>query len=163
MILGIAGGNGLEYIKKEKIKKVYGIDVNQSYLNEVKERYPHLDGILEYLLINLSKETDKLPNADMIIANLLIEYIGYECFQKVIRQVNPKYVSCVIQINTEDNWVSNSPYLCVFDKLNQAHRKIEEQALKQMMFDIDYRIIKTLEYILPNGRKFIRADFEKTE
>ena len=128
MILGIAGGNGLEYIKKEKIKKVYGIDVNQSYLNEVKERYPHLDGILECLLINLLKETDKLPNADMIIANLLIEYIGYECFQKVIRQVNPKYVSCVIQINTEDNWVSNSPYLYVFDKLNQVHRKIEEQA-----------------------------------
>lgn len=32
MILGIAGGNGLEHIDKSKIKKVYGIDVNQEFL-----------------------------------------------------------------------------------------------------------------------------------
>lgn len=30
MILGIAGGNGLEHIQTEKFKKVYGIDVNSS-------------------------------------------------------------------------------------------------------------------------------------
>ena len=51
----------------------------------------------------------------MVIANLLIEYIGYDCFQKAIVQTSPKYVSCIIQINMEDSWVSDSPYLHAFD------------------------------------------------
>lgn len=77
-IFGIADGNGLEHIQKCGFEKVYGIDVNSSYLKEVEKRYPELDGLLECLCINLISETDKLPKADMVIANLLIEYIGYD-------------------------------------------------------------------------------------
>ena len=160
MIFGIAGGNGLEHIKKEKFKKIYGIDVNSSYLKEVMCRYPDLNGFLECLCINLIDETDKLPKADMVIANLLIEYIGYECFQKAVRQVNPKYVSCIIQINIEDSWVSDSPYLHVFDGLEQVHHQMEEQALEDTMLEIGYHAIKTLEHMLPNGKKLVQIDFE---
>lgn len=35
------------------------------------------------------------------IANLLIEYIGYECFPKVVKVTNPQYVLCIFQINME--------------------------------------------------------------
>ena len=129
MILGVAGGNGLEHISKDKFERVYAVDVNSAYLKEVTRRYFYLDGILECLCINLINETEKLPKADMVIANLLIEYIGYECFQKVIQQTNPKYVSCIIQINVTDNWVSDSPYLHVFDRLEQVHHQIEETTL----------------------------------
>lgn len=38
MILGIAGGNGLEHIKSNTFEKVYGADVNQKYLNECQKR-----------------------------------------------------------------------------------------------------------------------------
>lgn len=159
MIFGIAGGNGLEHIQKDKFEKVYGVDVNSSYLQEVIFRYPDLTGLLECLCINLMDETDKLPKADMVIANLLIEYIGYECFQKAIQQVTPKYVSCIIQINIEDGWVSDSPYLHVFDGLEQVHQQIEEQALEEAMIEIDYHAIRTLERMLPNGKKLIQIDF----
>ena len=80
-VFGVAGGNGLEYIQKDKFKKVYGIDINSDYLKEVNKRYSELDEILECLCIDLINETDKLPKADMVVANLLIEYFGYECFQ----------------------------------------------------------------------------------
>ncbi len=160
-IFGIAGGNGLEHIQKSRFEKVYGIDINSSYLQEVIKRYPKLDGLLECLCINLINETDKLPKADMVIANLLIEYIGYGCFQKAVKQVNPKYVSCIIQINLEDNWVSDSPYLHVFDGLEQVHHQMEEQALKKAMLEIDYHAICTLEHMLPNGKKLVQIDFEK--
>lgn len=30
MILGIAGGNGLEHIQKNQFEKVYGVDINAS-------------------------------------------------------------------------------------------------------------------------------------
>lgn len=84
MILGIAGGNGLEHITKDKYKKVYGVDVNQAYLQKAAHRYPNLDGILECLCLDLLRDTQKLPKSEMVIANLLIEYIGYECFQKAV-------------------------------------------------------------------------------
>lgn len=161
MIFGIAGGNGLEHIQKDKFKKVYGIDINSHYLEEVTRRYPELNGLLECLCVNLIDETDKLPKAEMVIANLLIEYIGYECFQKAVQQVNPKYVSCIIQINTEDNWVSDSPYLHVFDGLEQVHHQMEEQDLKKSMLEIGYHSTGTLERRLPNGKKLVQIDFER--
>ena len=159
MIFGIAGGNGLEHIQKGKFKKVYGIDVNASYLKEVVQRYPELDGLLECLRIDLTDEADQLPKAEMVIANLLIEYIGYECFQKAIQHVKPKYVSCMIQINMQDHWVSDSPYLHVFDGLEQVHHQMEEHALENAMLEIDYHAIKTLEHLLPNGKKLVQMDF----
>ena len=161
MILGIAGGNGLEHIQKEKFGKVYGVDVNSSYLKEVIHRYSDLEGVLECLCINLINETDKLPKADMVIANLLIEYIGYDCFQKTIRHVDPKYVSCIIQINIEGTWVSDSPYLHVFDRLEQVHHQMEEQELEKAMLEINYHAIKTLEHMLPNGKKLVQIDFQR--
>lgn len=161
MILGIAGGNGLEHIQKEKFKRVYGVDINSSYLQAVIQRYPDLNGLLECLCIDLIDETNKLPKADMIIANLVIEYIGHECFQKTVSKVNPKYVSCIIQINTEGNWVSDSPYLHVFDGLEQVHHQLEAHALMNTMLEIGYHAIKTLEHMLPNGKKLVQIDFER--
>lgn len=74
MILGVAGGNGLEHIQKGRLEKVYGVDINAAYLQAVKARYPDLKGLLECLRINLIDEAEKLPKADLVIANLLIEY-----------------------------------------------------------------------------------------
>lgn len=161
MILGVAGGNGLEHIRKEKFKKVYGVDINLSYLQEVVRRYPDMTGVLECLCINLIEESDKLPKAEMIIANLLIEYIGYESFQKVIQHVAPRFISCIIQINTDDKWVSDSPYLHVFDGLEQIHHQMEEQVLEESMMEIGYHMINTLVNLLPNGKKLVQMDFER--
>lgn len=159
MILGIAGGNGLEHIQNNQFEKIYGVDINASYLQEVKNRFPNLNESLECLCIDLVKEYEQLPSADLVIANLLIEYIGYECFQKVIQQVKPKYVSCIIQINVEDNWVSDSPYLHVFARLDEVHHQMEEQLLEKKMNEIEYHKIKTYEYPLPNGKKLVQLDY----
>lgn len=161
VILGIAGGNGLEHISKDKFKKVYGVDVNPDYLRACLHRYPNLNGLLECLCIDLTDEADKLPRSDMVIANLLIEYIGYECFRKTILHICPKYVSCIIQINTESNWVSDSPYLHVFDGLEKIHCQIEERSLEKTMLEINYSTIKTSEHMLPNGKKLVQMDFER--
>ena len=123
MVLGIAGGNGLEHVSSDKFEKVYGIDINEGYLKTVEERYKGLAGILECLSIDLITEPEKLPHAELVIANLLIEYIGYEAFQKAVQKIDPEYVSCVIQINTDEaQWVSDSPYLHAFDRLDDFLR-----------------------------------------
>lgn len=161
MILGIAGGNGLEHIQKDKWSKVYGVDVNASYLREVKRRYPELDGCLECLRVDLIDEAHKLPKADLVIANLLVEYIGYACFQRAVTSADPKYVSCIIQINLEDGWVSDSPYLHVFDGLERVHQPMDEQALERAMREIGYRAIRRSDRMLPNGKKLVQLDFAR--
>lgn len=143
MILGIAGGNGLEHIDKHKFKKIYGIDINEEYLRTVKERYPDISDTLKCICLNLLEETNKLPKAELLIANLLIEYIGYECFKKAVKQVQPKYVSCIVQINTDNNWVSDSPYIHAFDGLDKVHHQIEENSLAETMKSIGYKLKKT--------------------
>lgn len=161
MVLGIAGGNGLEHIDF-RVEKVYGVDINREYLEECRKRYPQLEGILELLCVDLTKDIEPLIHADLVVANLLMEYIGYECFQEVILKVKPQYVSCIIQINTDTSFVSDSPYLHVFDDLDRVHHQMEEQPLTDAMERIDYKAELQKEESLPNGKKLVRLDFKHT-
>lgn len=163
MILGIAGGNGLEHIRTEKYKAVYGIDINEGYLEKIRERYPMLGNVLRLMCLDLTSEADRLPKAELVIANLLVEYIGYQAFVEAIRQICPRYVSCVIQINGEaEKWVSESPYLHAFDRLAEIHHQMEENALEGEMNKIGYVCISKSASSLPNGKKLLRIDFAKS-
>ena len=162
IVLGIAGGNGLEHVSSDKFHKVYGVDINADYLRAVSQRYGQLSGVLECLQIDLINEVEKLPQAQLLIANLLIEYIGYGAFQRAVLQTAPEYVSCVIQINTDEGqWVSESPYLHAFDRLDEVHHQMEEAALTATMNEIGYSLILQESYPLPNGKALVRLDFKK--
>jgi hypothetical protein len=162
MVLGVAGGNGLEHIRQDKYRTVYGVDINGDYLRAVSERYADLSNVLKCLKIDLIHDADQLPEARLLIANLLIEYIGYDVFRRVICKVNPEYVSCVIQINTDDKqWVSDSPYLHVFDRLDEVHHQMDEKSLSIKMQEIGYKDILQTRTPLPNGKALIRMDFLK--
>lgn len=162
MVLGVAGGNGLEHINTSKYTSVYGVDINEKYLQAVSERYKHLSGILQCLRIDLINEADKLPEAQLLIANLLIEYIGYKAFQKAVLKTAAEYVSCVIQINTDEKqWVSDSPYLHAFDRLDEVHNQMDEKALTDAMNEIGYSKIMQTSEALPNGKALVRLDYKR--
>ena len=163
-VLGVAGGNGLEHIDTNKFRTVYGVDINADYLRAVSQRYTQLSGVLKCLHIDLINEAEKLPQAQLLIANLLIEYIGYGTFQRAVLQTAPEYVSCVIQINTdEEQWVSESPYLHAFGRLDEVHHQMEEKALTAAMNDIGYSLILKETYPLPNGKALMRVDYKRKE
>ena len=163
-VLGVAGGNGLEHLGTDKFRRVYGVDINADYLRAVSQRYTQLSGVLECLQLDLINEAEKLPQAQLLIANLLIEYIGCGAFRRAVLQTAPQYVSCVIQINTDgEQWVSESPYLHAFDRLDEVHHQMEEKALTAAMNDIGYSLILQESYPLPNGKSLVRLDFESKE
>lgn len=160
MILGVAGGNGLEHINPKEFDKVYGVDINRGYLAECEKRYPQLGCVAEYLCVDLMEENAVLPKADLLIANLLVEYIGYECFNGIIKKTNPQYISCIIQINTDDSFVSDSPYIHAFDSLTGIHHQINEENLSKALDIVNYRRIASAEQELPNGKKLVQLDFQ---
>lgn len=163
MVLGAAGGNGLEHIRKEKYDSVLAVDINEDYLKAAAKRHVGLQDVLEFLCLDLSAEAEKLPHAELVIANLLVEYIGYDAFRQVLRRVNPEWISCVIQINTDEaEWVSDSPYLHAFDRLDEVHHQMEENALTGVLKAIGYAEILREDTPLPNGKKLVRLDYRKT-
>ncbi len=163
MVLGAAGGNGLEHVRGSRLSTVYAVDVNAHYLNEAKKRFPDLNKRLVYFCLDLRDPSVRLPHADMVIANLLVEYIGYKCFQETVKTVSPQYVSCTIQINLDDTFVSDSPYLHAFDGLNRIHHQIAEKPLTLSMESIGYHPVHLSQYPLPNRKKLVRMDFEKDD
>lgn len=77
MICGIAGGNGLEYVDTSMASRVYGLDVNPDYLVACEERFPGLAGVFKPVLADMTDTSTDPPKADMVIADLFLEYVGY--------------------------------------------------------------------------------------
>ena len=162
MILGVAGGNGLEHIDTKKYKKVYGVDINELYLQETQKRYSNLADVLQCLHLDIVCETEKLPQSQLLVANLLIEYIGYDAFVRAVNIINPEYISCVIQINTdEEMWVSDSPYIHAFDGLDEIHHQMESDVLNEKMNSIGFKLILQDMTELPNSKALVRLDYQK--
>jgi len=162
MVLGVAGGNGLEHVRRGKYRALYAVDINEDYLKAVSERYADLAGVVKCLRLDLTREPQKLPHADLVIADLLIEYIGCAAFREAVRHAGPRYVSCAVQVDAGgDAWVSNSPYLHAFDALEGIHRRIDEGELEEAMEEIGFAGVLREETALPNGKKLLRLDFKK--
>ena len=162
IVLGVAGGNGLEHIDLNKYQTVYGVDINEEYLKEVYKRHKEKEKVLRCLQLDIINEADRLPHADLVIANLLVEYIGYDAFKKAVKKIDPDYVSVGIQINTDEKaWVSDSPYLHAFDRLDEVHHQMEENELAECLKDAGYSLTRTLREDLPNGKALVRLDFKK--
>ena len=161
MVLGTAGGNGLEHIDRNKYQRVYGVDINPDYIKQASERHADLAGVLEFFCLDLVYEAEKLPHAELMIANLVVEYLGYDAFRNVVNEVRPDYVSCVIQIDTDDSFVSESPYIHTFDRLSEVHYQLEESKLTDTMEKAGYHRRDMSEYPLPNNKKLVRLDFKR--
>ena len=98
----------------------------------------------------------------MLVANLLIEYIGYDAFVRAVNIINPEYISCVIQINTdEEMWVSDSPYIHAFDCLDEIHHQMESDVLNEKMNSIGFKLILQDMTELPNSKALVRLDYQK--
>ncbi|MGK9475755.1 class I SAM-dependent methyltransferase [Melioribacter sp. OK-6-Me] len=164
-ILGIAGGNGLEHIDCARTKKVYGIDVNKDYLKACRERYPNLNEILELIHCDLTKDDVILPESDVLICNLIVEYIGEKKFAKLIQRnrKNVKVISCTIQINDGNGFVSRSEVQSAFDCLSEIHNDIDKNELVKELAAINFACIKEINHPLPNGKRLMRIDFRNND
>lgn len=163
LIMGVAGGNGLEHIDISTTEKVFGLDVNSQYLDKCKERYPQLTNILELICCDLNNSDAVLPYSDIMISNLIIEYIGANKFVELIRnnKDNVNVISCIIQKNNNNDFVSNSDLTSFLEPLVSIHHDIDAENLLNEFLKIGFKCIKKMYYPLPNGKEFIRIDFER--
>lgn len=160
LIFGVAGGNGLRHVKLSRTKTVYGVDINPDYLAACKARYPLLDGVLVPVLADVRDPACVLPKAELAIANLFVEYVGCEAFSAAVAKVRPRRVSVGIQCDEGEGFVSDSPYLHVFDGLSAVHVQLEEPLLTAAMERVGYTRSGARTYPLPNGKALLQLDYK---
>lgn len=158
-VLGIAGGNGLEHVDATSISTLYGIDINASYLQEAVRRFPQLEGVFIPLCIDLAKEAHKVPHCDLLIADLVVEYLGYDAFCHVVQAAQPPYISVVIQMQEAGSFVSNSPLKTAFDCLESILHPLSEEGLGKLLVSLGYRTIHAEKIGLSNLKWFLRFDY----
>jgi len=160
-ILGAAGGNGLSNIDMTTTKKVYAIDMNSKYLEICKQRYSSLGNILELICCDLADVQTILPFSDILICNLIIEYLGEYSFVELLHNNKGKIrvVSCVIQRNNGKGFVSSSNLASALDPILSIHHNIDENVLQKEIIKASFEYLKKVIYPLPNGKEFVRMDF----
>lgn len=159
-VLGVAGGNGLEYCGRQ-IKKVYGVDINKTYLDACRQRFGEtLKDRLELVQMDLTAPEIQLPKVDLLLADLVIEYVGIETFCKKAAGSFAKWVSCVIQAPASGGLVSASPYQSQLLGISTLHCDIDLDALRRGFLGYGYEETYSEAICLPNGKRFWRADFQ---
>lgn len=160
-ILGVAGGNGLDMIDPRSADGVHGYDVNPAYLDACRERYGDRFGERLRLTECSIDRALIIDPADLLIANLVIEYIGLAEFV-AFAAANAERIgvlSCVTQQNRGAGIVSASPHSSAFDGLETIASEIDPPTFASAMAAAGFTMIGTAEYPLPNGKVLTRQDF----
>lgn len=160
-ILGISGGNGLEHIDLNLVSKIYGLDINDKYLSICRERFPQLNDKLELRKVDLMSPQVKLPDTELITANLVLEYLGCEIFRNIVKETNARYISCVIQNGHNNDFVSQTPYENYFHDISSIHEDIDKHELIQKLNEIGFNLLYTDDLKTPTDKILIRLDFER--
>jgi len=149
-VLGVAGGNGLDRIDPAITTRVVGIDVNLTYLEEVRKRY----AATELRCVDLSRESVKCEPVQLVHAALIFEHTGATvCLENAIELLAEEgALSVVLQLpaKTEAN-VSVSPFPSI-QKLSADFALIDPGWLTATIGQRGFQLQHQTERPLPGGK-----------
>lgn len=160
-ILGVAGGNGLDLIDPATTYAIFGYDINGQYLQACADRHKPTHGPRLHLVQASIDRTLNIAPVGLLIANLIIEYVGVEEFAAFaaanIHSIGT--LSCVTQLNDATGFVSPTRYAAAFDGLEAISADIDPPALVTAMGEAGFAHVLSLGYPLQNGKTLVRQDF----
>ena len=163
MFLGITGGNGLERIDNNVTSQVFGIDINQNYLNETEKRFKDQISNLNLLKIDISsRNIENLTKANLIWAALIFEYVEIDiCFEFINNNIQEDgYLVVTIQENNGVISVSQTGIETI-KSVGQIFKQIPESNLISIADKFGFRKIDFEENILPNKKSLKTYIFVK--
>ena len=163
MILGVAGGNGLEHVDSTVTNSVFGIDINQNYLNQTQKRFK--DSILNLNLVNLDISTqtkEKIAQVSLIWAALIFEYIETDkCFDFIDNNIQENgYLIITVQENNGVNAISQTGIETI-KSVGKIFKPISESDLVTSADKFGFCKIDFEENLLPNKKSLKTYTFWK--
>lgn len=156
LLLGIAGGNGLEHINPRITHQVVGIDINEDYLQQTQHRFKDRLPDLKLIQCNVDETLESFIRADLIWAALFLEYVDLKnCVQFMLNNLSKQGVIIVtIQSNNGVGAVSESGIEGV-KVLSGQFKRIDKDILMKGIAPFDLNIVDEEENVLPNGKSFL--------
>jgi hypothetical protein len=160
VFLGIAGGNGLEHIDKNITNCVYGIDINQEYLNNASERYKHIIPSLLLMNFDIARHTESICRADFVWAALILEYVDIDkAFEFCTNNIR-KGGHLIVSIQSNNNAPSVSPTgIDSIKKAGEIFSIVDPEKLLSKSAEMGYKLVEKEENFLPNGKSIITFHF----
>lgn len=160
-ILGVAGGNGLDAIDATAVDTVAGYDINPAYLESCRERYGQRFGERLALTECSIDRSLVLPPTGLLIANLIVEYVGVDEFAAFVARNASSIgvLSCATQSNQGVGIVSSTAYAGAFDGVESIATEVDAAALSDALRESGFVETVTREYSLPNSKALVRQDF----
>jgi hypothetical protein len=164
IFLGIAGGNGLEHIDNQITQIVYGIDVNQDYLDTSFKRYKQRVPSLQLMKLDITQHSKSICKADFIWAALVLEYTGIDKALSFCTNNIYKEGHLVISIQANNNIPSVSATgIESVKKAGEIFSIVDPEELLSKAAQNGYKLIVKEENILPNGKSIITFHFAASD
>jgi len=154
-VMGIAGGNGLERIDSSVTHRVVGIDINPAYLDVVRQRFGHMQG-LDLMCANLAEKIVTLPPVQLVHAALVFEHAGAgPCLDNALSMVgHGARLSVVLQLPSEtEPGVGNGRFPSM-QTLSAGFILIDPATLRETIEARGFRIVCESRRGLPAGKAF---------
>jgi SAM-dependent methyltransferase len=163
-VLGVAGGNGLEQIDCAATKRIVGVDINQSYLDEVQRRFGRFAGLELYCRDLAERDFDLAPVA-LVHSALIFEHVGLgHALENALSLVAPGgRLSVVLQLPSEDEpGVASTSYTSM-QKLKQDFVLIDIAEFQRLLEQKGFQLVEQKNRSLPAGKALWLAVFAKRE
>jgi SAM-dependent methyltransferase len=155
-IIGCAGGNGLEELVNSSLQRVVCIDINPSYIDEVRQRFAGHFSTLETHVADIQSAKLEAPPVDLLYAALIFEYVALAETFKVLRSicVPGGRLVAILQVATPCmNAVSPSPYTSL-QRLAPIMRLRQPQEIVQAALRAGFALTSAECIELPSGKSF---------
>jgi 2-polyprenyl-3-methyl-5-hydroxy-6-metoxy-1,4-benzoquinol methylase len=160
IFLGIAGGNGLEHIDNQITKTVFGIDINQDYLDTAYKRYKESIPTLQLVKQDITQHSESICRADLIWSALVLEYTGIDKALAFCSKNMRKEGNLVISIQSNNNKQTVSPTgIDSVKKAGEIFSIVDPEELLSKASDTGYKLMGKEENMLPNGKSIITFHF----
>ena len=162
-VLGVAGGNGLDRIDANLTHRVIGIDINRTYLEIVRQRYPEAPG-LDLHCIDLAEQIVNLEPVQLVHAALVFEHAGTHCsLDNALSLVAPGgHLSAVLQMPSETEQAVSPTAFPSIQNLKSNFSLISPGWLKDTLDSRAFRLTHHAHRPLVSGKAFWMGIFARS-
>ncbi len=155
-VLGIAAGNGLEYIDPEITHRVVGLDINPAYLEVARQRYGEALH-LELFCVDLAEEgAVPIEPVRLVHAAMVFEHAGTgPCLENALALVAPGgSLSVVLQLPGENAPVVGPSRFAAMQSLSPHFSLVDPGWLCEHLHHSGFRLDCETRRPLPGGKAF---------
>ena len=162
LFLGISGGNGLEHINTNRVKRVCAIDINDSYLEETRKRFAGKIKQLDLVNTDIDSSDFSYIQADFVWAALILEYVDMIRFFDFIKANTQPTCKLLVTIQSNNGVQSVSTTgIESVKSVGSIFKIIEKEDLLTRAGMFGFECSGLEENFLPNGKSLLTYEFSK--